>query len=164
MSDEKFVVDSDSKADWVLQKIKELKEKKQEKEELAEERIYQIEQWLKEETNKLNNQIENFEAMLAEYADKLKEQDPDFKTKSLPFGKIQYRKQRAKWQYDNEKLTEYAEKNIPKAVKTKKKVDKRELKKLVEVAGDKVVHPETGEIVEGIKVQERGEKLYIKTE
>ena len=160
---EQFVIDSDQKADWALQKIKENKEKIKEKEKLAEERINQIKDWLEKETGKIEKDIENLKYMLYEYGQKLKEQDPDLKTHSLPFGKLKYRKQRPKWQYKDD-LLEYAESNMPDVIKTKKRVDKRKLKKKCEVVDGKVVNAETGEIVEGVEVQERGEKFDIKLE
>jgi hypothetical protein len=49
-------------------------------------------------------------------------------------------------------------------IKIKESVDKRELKKQVEVAGNQVVNPETGEVIEGVEVQERGEKFSIDVE
>jgi len=159
-----FVIDNEAKADWALEKITKLKKKKKEKEQTAEIRIRQIKNWLDQQNQNINKNIEHLENLLRDYAEQLKEEDEDFKTKKLPFGKIQYRKQRPKWQYDDEKLTEYAEKSMPDIVKVEKKINKRDLKKKVEVSGETVVNPETGEVVEGVKVQERGEKLYIKPE
>ena len=160
---EKFVIDSDSKADWALQKIKEHKETIAEKEQLAEERIMQIKAWLESETDKLHQQISSLEYMLFEYASEIKEQDPDFKTKKLPFGKLQYRSQRPKWHYKDD-LLEYAESSMPDVIKVKKHVDKRELKKKCEVVNGKVVNKETGEMIEGVEVEERGEKFSIKVD
>jgi len=159
-----FVIDNEAKADWAFQKIAELEEKKKEKEQTAEMRIRQIENWLEDQVEGIDNNIEHLENLLRDYAERLKKEDKDFKTKKLPFGKIQYRKQRPKWNYDDDKLTEYAEESMPDIIKVKKKVDKRELKKKVEVSGETVVNPETGEVIEGVEVQERGEKLHIKPE
>ncbi|MFW6028711.1 MAG: host-nuclease inhibitor Gam family protein [Halanaerobiales bacterium] len=162
---EQFEINTDDKADWALQKIKELKEKKEEKKELAEKRKYQIDQWEEKQTKKIDKQINNLESLLEDYAFKLKEEDKEFKTKDLPFGKIQFRKQRPKWNYEDEdKLLEYAEKNMTDIIKTKKKISKKDLKKKVEIAGNKVINPETGEVIEGVSIKERGEKLYIKPE
>ena len=161
--DDNFVIDNDVKADWALQKIKDLKEKKQEKEELAEERIQMIEDWLQDETEKIDNSIEHFEAQLEEYAMQLKEQDEDLKTRKLPFGKLQFRKQRPSWNYKDDKLLESVkEAGLNNLIKTKERVKKRELKKKVEVVGNKVVNAETGEFIEGVEVKERGEKFKIK--
>ncbi|MGM0437512.1 MAG: host-nuclease inhibitor Gam family protein [Bacillota bacterium] len=163
-----FEIDSDSKADWALQKIKEKKDKIEDKKEMADERKEMIDDWLDDETDKLYNQINNLEIMVKEYATKLKKKDKNFKTKKLPFGKIQYRKQRPKWKYDEEILLKSAKVNIPEAVKTKEKVYKSELKKEIkngpfEITNTgEVVNIETGELLEGVYVEERGEKLSIK--
>ena len=160
---ESFKVTNDKKADWTLEKIKELEEEKERKKELAEERINPIKEWLADETRKIDDQIENFKCLLEEYANKLKEEDEDLKTHSLPYGKLKFRKQRPKWDYDDEKLVKGVEKaGLYDLIDVKKKVNKRDLKKQVEVAGNKIVNPSTGEIIEGVEIVERGEKFKIK--
>jgi hypothetical protein len=91
------------------------------------------------------------------------------KTHSLPFGKLQFRKRRPKWQYEDELLDTVKEK-IPDAVRVKEDVDKRTLKKIVKDSGNykilddgRVVNTETGEFVEGLKVVDRGESFKVKT-
>jgi hypothetical protein len=49
-------------------------------------------------------------------------------------------------------------------VKVKESVDKRKLKQVTEVVGDKVVLKETGEIVEGVEVVERDEEFQVKVD
>jgi hypothetical protein len=172
---EQFKIDNDDKACWAFKKIKKLEEEIAKKEEVAESQIRQVETWLKDEKEKRERKIDNFKTMLVEYADQLKEDEPDMKTHSLPFGKIQFRKQRPKWKYDNKKLLEDAKKRMgPKPlnslIKVKEKVDKRKLKKEIKEGPFKilkgkgqVVNTETGEVLEGIEVKERGERLKIKT-
>ena len=161
--EEKFVIDNDNKACWALKKIKKHKENIAKKEELAKSQITQINVWLEEETNKLNNKIEHMEGMLFEYAQQLKEQDKKLKTHSLPFGKLQFRKQRPKWHYKDD-LLEYAKLNLPNLINVKESVDKRKLKNICEVVNGKVINAETGEIIEGVEVKERGEKFSVKVE
>jgi len=163
-----FIVDDDSKATWCMRKIKHLKENKRENKELAEEQIAEIrkeiaevESWLEDENGKLDDNIGFMENKLEHYARQLREDDPDLKTHKLPFGSIKFRSQRPKWNYDDEKLLEFVEESISEVVKVEKKVDKRELKKRLDVAGDRAVVKETGQIVEGIEIIERPEKLKI---
>ena len=80
----------------------------------------------------------------------------------LPFGELQFRKRRDKWNYDEEKLLEFAKDNIKTSVKVVEKVDKRKLKKLVKKVDDKVIIEATGEIVKGISIEERDEEFKIK--
>jgi hypothetical protein len=166
--EEHFEIDNDNKACWALKKIKALKEEIEDKEQLAKEQIYQIESWLDKEKEKRENQIEHFENMLKGYALQLKEEKPDLKTHSLPFGELKFRKQRPKWKYDNKQLLEAAKKNIPSAVRVKEKVYKNDLKKEIKEGSfeiteeGKIVNLETGEIIEGVEVQKRGEKFKVK--
>ena len=124
--------------------------------------IDEVKDWLTSENDSLQNNIDFFENLLKGYALSIKEEEPDFKTLKLPFGKLQFRKKRDKWHYDDDKLLEFAEKNIKTTIKTKKLVDKRKLKKLVKNVGDKVIIEATGEIVEGISIVERGEEFKVK--
>lgn len=166
---ERFVVDDDDKACWALQKIKELEDQVEEKEALAQRQIDQVNNWLDKETSSLEKKINNFNNMLFEYAQQLREEDPTMKTHSLPFGKLQFRKRRPKWQYEDELLDTVKEK-IPDAVRVKEDVDKRTLKKIVKDSGEykilddgRVVNTDNGEFVEGLKVVDRGESFKVKT-
>lgn len=169
--DDYFVIDNDQKANWALRKIKHLKNKKDKNDEFAETEIETIQKeidevnsWLESENSSLNNDIEYLEMKLKYYALDLKDDDPELKTHKLPFGQLQFRKQRKKWKYDDSKLLEFAEKNLKDAVKIKKRVDKRKLKKKIKIVGSKAVVSDTGEVIEGIKVIKRGEKFKVKTD
>jgi len=164
-----FVIDNAQKANWALRKIKHLKKKKNKNKDFAEKEIEVIEaeieeirNWLDTINGSLDKDISYMEGLLRVYAEKLKEDDPELKTHKLPFGKLQFRKQRDKWEYDNQKLIEFAEKNLKEAIKISKRVDKRILKNKVKVVGDKAVVAQTGEVVAGVKVIERGEKFKVK--
>ncbi len=171
--EQRFKIDDDDKSCWALKKIKAMKEEIEEKEDLAESQIYQVERWLEKEKEKRQEKIEYLEGLLQEYALELKEEKPDLKTHSLPFGELKFRKQRPKWKYDSNKLVKSAEDILPDAVKTKKKVNKKELKKMIKddnspfqiIEEDgRVVNTETGEVLEGVTVKERGEKFKVKVE
>jgi hypothetical protein len=166
-----FVIDNDQKANWALRKIRHLKNKKNKNEEFAETEIEAIQKeiekvnsWLESENSSLNNDIEYLEMKLKYYALDLKDDNPELKTHKLPFGQLQFRKQRKKWEYEDDKLLEFAEKNLKDAIKVKKRVDKRKLKQKIKVVGDKAVVADTGEVIDGIRVIERGEKFKVKTD
>jgi hypothetical protein len=166
-----FVIDNDQKANWALRKIRHLKKKKNENEEFAkteieviQKEIDEVNQWLETENSNLNNDIEYMEGMLRVYAEQLKTDDPKLKTHKLPFGQLQFRKQRDKWKYDNDKLLEFAEKSLEDIIKIKKQVDKRKLKKKIKIVGSKAVVADTGEVIEGIEIIQRGEKFKVKTD
>jgi len=166
---EGFIIDNKGKANWALRKIRHLKKKQSENDKLADSEIRklkleidEVKDWLKSENDSLQNNIDFFENLLKGYALSIKEEDPEFKTLKLPFGRLQFRKKRDKWNYDNDKLLEFAKENIKTAVKVVEKVDKRKLKKLVKVVGDKVIIEATGEIVRGISIEERDEEFKVK--
>jgi hypothetical protein len=166
-----FVVDNDRKAVWCLRKIKHLKEKQAKNEELAESEIEDIQKeidevqnWLDEENNKLQNSIDFFESILYSYALELRKGEPELKTHKLPFGKLQFRSKRPKWNYDNAKLLDFITSNYRELVKVKESVDKRKLKQMTEVVSGKVVVKDTGEIVEGVEVVERDEEFQVKVD
>jgi len=163
-----FVVDDDSKASWCLRKIKKMKKKLNDNEKLAdeliskiEEEIRDIEDWRDSENEKIQNNIDFLKNKLRGYADSLKEQDPDLKTYSLPHGDLKFRKQRPKWKYNENKLLDFVEHNFDEALKIKKKVSKRTLKRNAEVAGNNAVLTKTGQVIEGVTIVNRPEKFKI---
>ena len=166
--DEGFVIDNDSKASWALRKIRHMKEKQKENEELAESQIEKIQkeideikEWLDKENGKIQDNIDFLKNKLKSYAMELKEENPDLKTHNLPFGALKFRKRRPKWNYDEDKLLKFAKSSLQEAVKVKKKVDKRKLKKKAKVVGNKAVITESGEIIEGVNIVQRPEKFKI---
>jgi len=163
-----FIIDNDSKANWALRKIRHMKKKQNKNKELAESQIEkiqkeidEIEHWLEKENEKVQKNIDFMKSKLKNYAMELKDDNPDLKTHNLPFGALKFRKRQPKWNYNDDKLLEFAESNLEEAVKIKKKVDKRKLKKKAEVVGNKAVLEDTGEVIDGIKVVERPEKFKI---
>ena len=50
---------------------------------------------------------------------------------------------------------------LKEALKIKKKVSKRKLKKKAEVAGNKAVIKDTGEVIKGVKIVDRPEKFKV---
>ena len=165
---ENFIIDNDSKANWALRKIRHMKEKQNKNKELAksqiekiQEEIDEIEHWLEKENEKIQNNIDFMKSKLKNYAYELKNENPDLKTHNLPFGALKFRKRRPKWNYEDDKLLQFAESNLEEVVKIKKKVDKRKLKKKAEVVGEKAVLEDTGEVINGIKVVQRPEKFKI---
>ncbi|MFW6030815.1 MAG: host-nuclease inhibitor Gam family protein [Halanaerobiales bacterium] len=167
---ERFKVDNDEKANWALRKIKQLTEKKEEKLRFADkeiakiqDEIFQIEDWLDKQNTMLNKKIEFFEGLLHQYATDLKKEDPDLKTYKLPFGNLQYRKQRPEWNYNEKKLLESCKSaGMKNVIKIEEKINKTKFKKMVTVSGHNAVYKETGEIVEGVKIIERPELFSVK--
>ena len=97
---------------------------------------------------------------LVEYFIRQRELDPKFKI-TTPYGKVTARKQQPKWHYDEAKLIEWLKENNKDLLRVKYEPDKNEIKRVYKVVGTNVV-TEDGEIVEGITIEERPEKITIK--
>ena len=165
VANEGFKVDDDQKANWALRKIKQMQEQIKENNDLADAEIDKIERWRNTENEKAEADIEYFQSLLAEYAITKREQDPKFKSLKLPNGRFGFRKRPAKWQYDDEAvIAQLKESKLTDFVRVKEEINKRDLRQFVKVEGDKVINPETGEIIEGINVLEQGEKFNVKVD
>ena len=157
---ERFRIENLEAANWAFRKLAAIERKKKEIQELANKEIERIKAWQEQEERGLDNSKEFFEGLLTEYFAREREKDPKFKI-STPYGKVSARKQQPKWNYDDEKLVNWLLENDKELVRVKYEPDKNEIKKTYEIVGTNVV-TEDGEIVEGIAIEERPEKIDIK--
>ena len=102
---ETFKVTDLKSATWCMEKIRDINNKINEKEEIAneiisraEEDIRKAKEWLKEETEEHNNDKNYLELLLTQYYQNEKRIDKKFKLKT-PFGVVTSRKNQ-KWNYD----------------------------------------------------------------
>ncbi len=161
---ESFIVDNEQKANWALRKIRQLQEKRVANIELAENEIERINMWLDDINSELEQSIDFFTGLLEQYHRRIFEQDPKAKTIKLPHGKLKMRKQQPEFIRDDGKLLAWLESQgtVGKAyIKIIKSPHWADLKKKLEIAGDKMVDPESGLIVVGVEVIEREPKLYV---
>lgn len=113
--------------------------------------------------------IEKRDGKLAEYFETLNEKQMK-KTKTmmkyrLPSGELVKKFLRPEYKRDNDKLTEWLERNgMDEYIEIKKQPKWRELKKKTKVVGNNVVFEDTGEIVEGIEVIERPAEFKVEVE
>lgn len=162
---EAFKVEDDQAANWALRKISQMKKKIEANNQLAVSEIEKIEEWNKAENEKSQQSIDYFQGLLAEYALKKKENDPDFKTLKLPNGKLTFRKQQPEWKLDDSKVIESL-KNAGEddLIKVTEKPKLAEIKKKFKASKGKAINPDTGEVIEGITVEDRPEKFGVTTE
>lgn len=152
---EGFVIDTDAKADWALQKIREARA----------DRDRWID-WYKAKIKEITEQTDfdtmNLERMLAEYFATV----PHKKTKTqesykLPSGKLVLKTQNPEYKRDDKTVIEWLNGNgMPQYVKTKKELDWDALKKATAVFEGHIV-TEDGEIIPGIDVVDREEKFSV---
>ncbi|MCX7951038.1 MAG: host-nuclease inhibitor Gam family protein, partial [Clostridiales bacterium] len=160
---EQFKVKDIDQANWCLRKISALKKQETELTELRNKEIQRIENWHKKEIEKTENSIKFFEGLLEAYARSERETNPKFKL-STPYGKVAFRKQQPKWNYDDETLLKFLKQaGKTEFIRIKEEVNKTELKKKLKVAGELVVD-DNGEIIEGITVEEQPDKVVIDVE
>lgn len=156
---EQFVIDTPEKADWALKKLQEIKRQQLEIDKRADEQIKPIEDWRKKEIGKLSDSEIYFTMLLTEYANNNRDKDNKFRFSS-PYGKIYTRKTK-KWTYDEQKVIgEYKNTDV---VQNVPKLNKNELKKRIELINGKPVDKETGEVVDGVEIEEVS-KVNVKTE
>lgn len=163
VNDESFKIDDEQKANWALRKIKQHQEQIKENNALAQAEIDKIEAWNQQENDKAQQSIDYFQGLLAKYAMDKREQDPKFKSLKLPNGNIGFRKKPKKWNYQDDILLETLKQNqLTDFIRVKEQPDKSQIKKAFEVVGDKVINPETGEVLEGITVEDQEEDFSVK--
>ena len=162
-------VEDDLAADWCLDKIRESKAEYNRFEMVAKAKIQQIEQALKKEKEKMENEVSFFESKLREYFETVKaEETKTLKKYKLPSGELRMKKSQVTFDYDKKKLLEVADKyeNMQEYVKIKKDFDWVNFKKNLTIKDNKIINKNTGEVVEidGLSVEEKPEKFTVEVE
>ena len=162
-ADDRFIIDTDDKADWALRKIKEAENEIEKVEYFAESQIRQVENWKAKETDKHHESIDYFQSLLAEYLQNKRKEDPKLKSITLPTGNVGFRKRQPKWVYNDDVLLKALEnENMNDLIRVKKEVNKKAIKKEFKVVDGNVINPETGQVIEGIQIVEQGESLNVR--
>ena len=157
------MINNDVEADEQLERISELQAEMKHIEETAQTRIEKINKWKSEQSAYLENKIDHKKEQLQLYFQKWREEHPGKKTLNLAYGKMQSKKQRDKWIYpkDADLISEI--KNVlPDIVESKESINKNTLKAKLDVVNGNVIVKDTGEVLDCIKIEERGEKITIK--
>lgn len=159
---EGFVVDTEQKANWALRKIKQLQGKMNANTDLAAEEIAKIETWEKEVNGELQRSIDFFSGLLEQYHRGVYAEDPNIKTIKLPHGQLKMRAQQPEFVRDNDKLLGWLKQSgKSKYIVVKESPAWADLKKTLQVVGNVMLDPETGEMVDGVEVIEREPKFYV---
>ncbi|MDO6353978.1 host-nuclease inhibitor Gam family protein [Caloramator sp. CAR-1] len=162
---EGFKVDSDLKADWCLDKIREANAEYNRFEMVVNAKIEQLQQALRKAQEKRDREVGFFEAKLREYFETVQAKETKTqKSYTLPSGKLVLKYQQPEFKRDEDTLLNWVENNKPQYVKIKKSVDWSSLKKTVKVVNGMVIDSETGEVIEGVTVEEREPKFIVEVE
>lgn len=159
--DSGFVIDTPAKADWAVKTIKEAKERynlymealDEHKREIKEKEVWAQQNYEKE--------TQYLFGLLSEYMETLPcKHRKTQKSFTFPSGKVIKKAPKYFLDYDEDKLLEaYANTDF---VETTKKLKWGKLKQIFTVADEKIIDTETGEIVEGVYIQQIPEKIDIK--
>lgn len=159
---ERFIITDKQQLSWVLRKLKVLQQHEEETNDLAQKEIERIKQWQEKELKNISNSKLFFEILITEYALNERIKNTEFKNAKTPYGKIGFKKQQPKWNYDEDKLVKHLEANgFDDLVRVKKEPKKDDIKKQFTVKDGKAIDT-NGEIVNGIEVKNQDDKLEIK--
>ena len=162
---ERFEVDNDMKAEWVLSKIRRIRaDQKKETDELDRQM-----QFYKDQADIVNRKADEevafFESMLTGYFASRMEDGFTKSTKTqisykLPTGKLVLKKQAPEYERKDDELLPWLKQNRPDLVKVTESANWAELKKSVKINGENVVTAD-GEVVPGVKVTVREDKFEV---
>lgn len=160
---EGFTIETMDQANYIVRKLKELREEEAEAIDAANASIKahkeKVERWLQSVTNPLNSR-EDFYLNLLEVFAAEKLEGSSKKSIKLIEGTLQFRKQQDKYEYEDATLLTYVQENLEKYVKTNPYVDKTKLKKDGEVKKNQLYI--NGEPVKGIVITPRDDKFDVK--
>lgn len=159
-----FIIDTDEKAEWALQKIAQERTDCERMKAVCERMIESYKIKIEDAQTRYENNTSYLKGMLQRYIETVKTKDiKTQKTYALPSGKLKVKYQKPEMVKDDEALLKWLKENASSYVKTKESPDWGEFKKTLSVSGDKVVDA-SGEIVEGITVVEREPVFEVEVE
>lgn len=160
---EEWRVDSMSAADWALRKIRSRRMEIEELKKFAAAQKAQIDSWLEEQTESLQDDIDFFEAKLKPFvADAL--EGKKTKTLKFPCGACSFKKSAPKFTKDEEVLTQWVLLNEKDYINTKYSVNWADFKKTLQYAQDGKMITADGEVVPGVTYTVEEDSFTVKTE
>jgi hypothetical protein len=150
-----FKIDTDQKAEWALNIIREEQAEAQRLINVCNSQILYYQSEIRKVQDKLENKTGNLKAMLFEYFQTVpRKATKTQETYTLPSGKLKLKYPKPEYKRDDATLLQWLkERDMTDYIKVSESPQWGELKKTVQVAGDKVCID--GEIIDGIQVVER---------
>jgi hypothetical protein len=155
-----FVVTDDQKAMWCIRKIAEAEKE-------AADLLKHYEEQAQKVRDRLDSTRQYFQGLLLPYFLTLpRKVTKTQESYSLPGATLVLKHQGVEYKRDTDKLLAYLKANAPEFVKTKVTESPAwdEYKKRVTVNGNAAIDTETGEVVDGVTVEERPDKFEVKIE
>lgn len=162
---EAWKVTDDLKADWCLDMIREKKAELNRFEMVVKDKISQLQMALEKEKNNIENEVSFFESKLREYFETvdIKETKTQL-TYKLPSGTLKLKKSKVDFDYNKNKLLEYAKENeLSEFIKVSEDFKWAEFKKKIGIQGNNIINKETGEIIEieGLGIIEKPSQFNV---
>lgn len=155
-----FKVEDMETADWCLEKIAEAENEIEKNNAYAEMQMQKIKDWNEDVNKEHKNTIDFMSSHLQRYL-----MEENVKSIKLINGNIGFRKQQDKWKIEDDAgLVQFLEDTeLHDLVRVKKTPALSEMKKHLSVVGNQVVYEMTGEVIEGITIEEQPDKFTFKT-
>ncbi len=159
---ETFTITDDAQADWALDKIAEAQAERDRLQRACQMRIDQFNSKIDEADRAYERDTGYLLSLLSDYFDTVphkstKTQD----TYSLPSGKLVYKKPSQTAVKDDTALLAWVRVNAPDYVQTVCKAQWGALKKVCKTNGDRFVFPDTGEVVDGVRLEENPARFEV---
>ena len=153
---EGFRIDNDQKAEWALAKIREEQAEAQRIMNVCRSMIMHYEQQLKKAEEDFEKKTAYLRSQLEQYFDSVeKRRTKTQEVYKLPSGTLRRKYPGPQFKRDDDALVKWLkERNMKDYIKVKETADWANLKKAIQVVGNKAVD-ENGEVVEGITVVDR---------
>lgn len=153
---EPFRIDNDQKAEWALAKIREEQAEAQRIMNVCRSMIMHYEQQLKKAEEDLEKKTAYLRSQLEQYFDSVeKRRTKTQEVYKLPSGTLRRKYPGPQFKRDDDALVKWLkERNMKDYIKVKETADWANLKKAIQVVGNKAVD-ENGEVVEGITIVDR---------
>lgn len=156
-----FVIDTPQKANWAVRKIKEARQRRDLFNSAAQNEIEELQNKIEESGRRCDSETGFLMSALAVYLETVPAKESKTqKTFILPEGKLKKKFASRVFKADEEKLAEFLA-NDEEYIKVVKKPIWGEFKKLLKEVNGNVIRTDTGEIVEGVIVEERPEVFDI---
>lgn len=153
---EPFRIDNDAKAEWAISKIREEQAEAMRIINVCKSMILHYEEQMKKAEEDFEKKTAYLRSQLEQYFDSVeKRRTKTQEVYKLPSGTLRRKYLKPEFKRDEEKLVKWLkDRQMNEYIKVKESPDWANLKKAIQVVGDKVVD-ENGEVVEGITVVER---------
>ena len=160
--DEPFAIKNDDEAMWAQKKIREKMAQKEANKAIAKDAA----DWAKHQNTRLDDSIAYFEGLLSAYVTPKYHADKTYKLVT-PLGRVAYYKTRPEWEYDGGTLVKTRKQTghgvLAKTETTEKlTITKTQLQNKFAKVNGHLVDKETGEVIDGIKYEERPKHIAFR--